>query len=337
MKKIPVEQSVGQALCHDVTKIEGAYKGVLYKRGHVITADDIETLRDIGKYHVFVWEDRADEIHEDDAATRLARAAAGPNIEFSQPSEGKAVLSSKVRGLFTVKRDALTAINMVPDITIASLPDNYTVQEGGKLAGARIVPLVTKRDNVMRAVSLARGYAPLFAVTPFQKLAAGVIITGSEVYDGRIKDRFEPTLRPKLEALGADILGAVKCPDDVGAIRQAIHGFKDRGASVILLAGGMSVDPDDCTPGAVRESGAEIITYGVPAQPGNMLLFAYLDGVALFGVPSAAIHHKATALDTFLPRVFAGQTLSKQDFAAVGAGGFCLGCTDCSFPVCYIS
>jgi len=334
LKKIPVEQSVGQSLCHDVTKIEGEFKGVLYKRGHIVTAEDVEILKNNGKYHVFVWEDRTDEIHEEDAAIKLARAAAGPNITFSQPSEGKVTLSSKVRGLFTVKGDVLTTINMIPDITITSLPGNFVVEEGGKLAGARIVPLVTKRDNVVRATALARGHAPLFEVIPFQKLAAGIIITGSEIYDGRIQDRFEPVIRNKLDLFGADVLGTVKCPDSAMAIKEAIHDFRDKKAGLIILTGGMSVDPNDCTPDAVRESGANIVTYGVPTQPGNMLLFAYLGDTALFGIPSAAIHNKITSFDVFLPRVFAGQTLTKQDFASVGAGGLCLGCDDCTYPVC---
>ncbi|MCL2437037.1 MAG: molybdopterin-binding protein, partial [Clostridiales bacterium] len=283
----------------------------------------------------FVWEAHADEIHEDDAAVALARAAAGSNITFTQPSEGKVTLLSEADGLFTVKRNILAEINTIPDVTIACLPDNYIVKAGGKLAGARIIPLVTKRDHIMKAEALAQDNAPLFEVMPFQKHAAGIIITGSEVYEGRIEDRFEAVIRPKLSAFGADILGTIKCPDDVVAIKNAIDGFVEKGASVIILCGGMSVDPDDCTPSAIRESGAHVVTYGVPAQPGNMLMFAYLNKTALFGVPSAAIHHKTTTLDVFLPRVFAGMTLTKQDFASVGTGGFCLSCSECSYPRCY--
>jgi molybdopterin biosynthesis enzyme len=284
---------------------------------------------------VFVWEPEADEVHEDDAAAALTRAMCGPGLQVSGPSEGKMQISASMRGLFCVDREALREINRVGDYTVACRPGFAPVEAGEKLAGARIVPLVTKRLNVERAVSIAKEHFPVFTVLPYKPLRCGVVITGSEVYYGRIRDAFEPVLRKKLPKFGADILGFVKCPDDLDRILSAIGGFRDRGAELILLTGGMSVDPDDLTPAAIRQSGARLVTQGVPMQPGNMLTVAYLEKTVLIGVPGASMHSPVTSLDVFLPRVFAGLELTREELLAHGEGGFCMGCKDCRWPICY--
>ena len=335
MKKIPVEQAVGQTLCHDMTAIlPNGFKGVRFKRGHVITEEDVPALLDIGKSHIFVWEPEADEVHEDDAAQALTEAICGPNLRYSGPSEGKFLITSAIRGLFCVNSEALRAINSVPDYTVACRPGHTVVSEGEKLSGARIIPLVTKRENVEKAVAIARENYPVFSVKPFLPLKAGVIITGSEVYYGRIQDRFEPIMRDKLASYGAEILGVTKCPDDLSMIRAAIDRFLSEGAQLILLTGGMSVDPDDLTPTAIRQSGAQLVTQGVPMQPGNMLTMAYAGDTMLIGVPGASMHSKVTSLDIFLPRIFAGERICRDDIAILGEGGFCMGCKVCHYPLC---
>ncbi len=336
MKKIRVQYAVGQTLCHDMTAIlDNGFKGVKFKRGHVITEEDIPELLKIGKDHIFIWEPDADEVHEDDAARALAEVMFGPGLTVTGPSEGKMQAAAAEDGVFCLDTDALREINSVPDYTVASLPAYMPVKAGQKLCGARIVPLVTKRENVEAVVRIARENAPVMSVKPYRKLKAGVVITGSEVYYGRIKDAFEPILTKKLNDFDADILGFTKCPDDLAAIRAAIDAFLARGAELILLTGGMSVDPDDLTPTAMRETGARVVTQGYPMQPGNMLTVAYLGGTALIGVPGASIHSKITSLDVFLPRVFAGIEIKAEDVAAFGNGGFCMGCEKCTWPVCY--
>jgi len=334
MKKIRVEDAVGHALIHDMTGIlENGKKGVVFTRGHTIRHEDLPALLDIGKRHIFVWEADAGEVHEDDAALIAAEAVCGAGVTYDgAPSEGKVLMYAAMRGLFCADKDMLRAVNEVGDYTIASLPSYTDVDEGQKLGGIRIVPLVTKRENVDAVVKLAAG-GKVFSVLPYRKLKCGVIITGSEVFTGRIPDKFEPIMRQKLDKYGAEILGVVKCPDDLGDILAAIAGFEADGAELILLTGGMSVDPDDLTPTAIRESGAEVITQGVPMQPGNMLTIAKKGGLTLIGVPGASMHSPVTSLDVFLPRVFAGADLG--EFASLGLGGFCSGCAECTYPRCY--
>ena len=336
MRKLRVQDAVGQTLCHDMTAIlDTGFKGVKFRRGHVIREEDIPELLSIGKEHIYVWEPEAGEVHEDDAAIALTKAMCGENIAVSGPSEGKMQLSAACDGLFCVNSAALREINSVPDYTVASLPGFYPVKKGQKLCGARIVPLVTKRENVERAVSIAEASCPVFSVRPYRRLRAAAVITGSEVYYGRIKDAFEPILTEKLNNFGADILGFTKCPDDTDAILAAVDDFLARGAELILLTGGMSVDPDDLTPGAIRRTGARVVTQGLPMQPGNMLTVAYLGEAVLIGVPGASMHSKVTSLDVFLPRVFAGVEIKAESVAAFGEGGFCAGCGECTWPKCY--
>jgi molybdenum cofactor synthesis domain-containing protein len=337
MRKIKVEDAVGETLCHDMTGIsESGEKCVMFRRGHIVLESDIPALLRIGKSHIFAWEPEADEVHEDDAALAAAEAICGENLIYDRkPSEGKIQVCSAIDGLFRVNREALKQINSVGDYTIACLPNDTLVKKGEKLCGARIVPLVTKRANVEKAVSIAKEHYPVFTVLPFQPLKCGVIITGSEVFYGRIQDKFEPIMTKKLQSYGAELLGVTKCPDELELILDAIRSFLDRGAEAIFLTGGMSVDPDDLTPTAIRMSGAELITQGVPMQPGNMLTIAYLGKTVLVGVPGASMHFPTTSLDVFLPRIFAGIKITKEEIAGYGEGGFCMGCSVCRYPLCY--
>lgn len=336
MRKITVEDAVGETLCHDMTGIlEDGSKGVRFKRGHIIEHDDIPELLKIGKSHVFVWEPEADEVHEEDAGFSITRAVSGENVVYSGPSEGKFLISAASDGLFSVNSEALAAINAVDDFTIACRPGRTAVKKGDKLAGARIVPLVTKSDNVQEAVKIATDHFPVFSIKPFRPLKTGVIITGSEVYYGLIEDKFEAIMQKKLSKYKAEVLGYTKCPDELSVIMSAIENYMSQDAELILLTGGMSVDPDDLTPTAIRRSGARVITHGVPMQPGNMLMMGYLGKSMLIGVPGASMHSSVTSLDIFLPRIFAGEEILKEDITRLGEGGFCLGCAKCNYPVCY--
>ena len=337
MRKIRVEDAVGQEICHDMTGVfPDGKKGVVFRRGHLIKPDDIKRLLDIGKSHVFVWEPDADEIHEDDAALAAAEAVCGDGVIYDKmPMEGKIQMFAARQGLFRVNSGALREINSVGDYTIACLPGLTDVASGQKLGGLRIVPLVTKRRNVESVVKIAGENRPVFDVLPYGKLKCGVIITGSEIYYGRIEDRFEPILRTKLRKFDAEFQGATKCPDDLDMILAAIDDFKARGAELILLTGGMSVDPDDLTPSAIRSCGARMVTQGVPFQPGNMLTIAYLGDTTLVGVPGASMHSPVTSLDVFLPRIFAGIEITPGEIPGFGEGGFCSTCEHCTYPRCY--
>lgn len=336
MKKVKTEEAVGLTLCHDITEVRDGFKGRAFQRGHIITPADIPHLLDLGKKHIFIWEENAGEIHEEDAALRLAALAPMENGVYTGPSEGKMTLTAMADGLFRVNRPLLDEINRIGPITIVTLPDHYPVKKGMKLAGERIIPLVCRVSEIERAEELAKAAArPLMELLPYrQDVPVGIIVTGSEVYSGRIQDRFEPVVREKVAGFGANVLGCIFCDDYLDMLTSAIDKWRSRGAKLIVMTGGMSVDPDDLTVTAIRRSGAEVVTQGVPAQPGNMFTVAYLGDITILGVPGAAIHSQTTMLDVALPQVFAGLRFTYEELRALGAGGLCQGCAACRYPNC---
>ena len=333
MKKVSVQDAIGMTLCHDITAMYDGFKGAAFKRGHVITQEDIPKLLSIGKQHVFIWEEQAGEIHEEDAARRLSQMTMVNGAHYGTISEGKIQLFADQPGMFRVDKALLEAVNRIGDITITTLPDHYPVKTGDRLVSMRIVPLVTEKQQIVEAEDLCRG-KQLYDLRPFQPMKVGIIITGSEIYHGRIKDKFEAVARTKLAHYPADILGVRVCDDELDMIVQAGRDFIAAGADLLVFSGGMSVDPDDLTPSAIRAMGADIVSYGVPSQPGNMTLVAYLGHTALLGVPGAAISRPTTMFDVLLPQIFSGDPLTKDDLLRLGEGGLCQMCDNCHFPNC---
>lgn len=333
MKKVKVQDAIGMTLCHDITAMVDGFKGAAFKRGHVITQEDIPKLLDIGKQHVFIWEENAGEIHEEDAARKLSQMTTVNGAHYGSISEGKVQLFADQDGMFRVDKALLAAVNRIGDITITTLPDHYPVKAGDRLASMRIVPLVTEERQIAEAEALCAD-KQLYDLRPFKPLKVGIIITGSEIYHGRIKDKFERVARAKLAHYPAEILGVHVCDDELDMIVGAGRTLLAEGAELLIFSGGMSVDPDDLTPSAIREMGAEIISYGVPSQPGNMTLVAYLDQAALLGVPGAAISRPTTMFDVLLPQIFCGDPLTKDDLIRLGEGGLCQMCDNCHFPNC---
>lgn len=333
MKKVRTEDAVGMTLCHDITAMRDGFKGALFQRGHEITAEDIPTLLDIGKKTIFVWEEHAGEIHEEDAALRMAAMAPVALAHYTGPSEGKMQLMADQRGLFRVNTQLQRELNSIGDITITSLPDHYPVEAGARIASMRIVPLVTQEEQIIQAEVLCRN-SRLFDLLPYKPMKVGIIITGSEIYTGRIQDKFEAVARKKLAQYPAGILGATVCDDELDMLIRAARDFLAQGADLLIFSGGMSVDPDDLTPAAIRALGAEVVTHGVPAQPGNMTLVAYLGNTAILGVPGAAISSPTTMFDVLLPQVFTGEKLTRDDLVKLGSGGLCQQCRPCHFPNC---
>ena len=335
MKKLPLAKAVGHALAHDLTQIAGNTKGPRFVRGHILREEDIPVLLDMGKHHIFVGEVPPGQVHEEEAGAVGAKVLAGENIAISPPKEGRFALSATQKGVLCVNGKALNALNATPDYTGVTLP-NYTVcQVGQTVAGVRIVPLTTDVVNTQKVENLESVYGKILHIKAFTGKKVGIVITGEEIFSGRIPDAFEGVLREKLSAFDATVLGATICPDNVEAIKTAATAFLDQGADIIFFTGGMSVDPDDLTPTAIGALGGNVISHGVPIQPGNMLLLAYLGNVALLGLPGAVMHHKTTALDVLLPRVFADIAISKEDISQMGEGGLCLFCDLCHYPVCY--
>lgn len=333
MRKIKVEDAVGMTLCHDITAMRDGFKGAAFKRNHIIKEEDIPELLNLGKRTIYVWEENSGEIHEEDAALRMAAMAPVAGAHYTAPSEGKVLLMADTCGMFRVNTQLLETINSIGDITISTLPDHYPVKAGDRLASMRIVPLTTQEEQIVQAETLCKK-EPLLDLRPYQFKKIGVIITGSEIYTGRIQDKFEPVVRAKMTAYPAEILGVTICDDDLDMITNAAQNYLQSGADFLIFTGGMSVDPDDLTPTAIRKLGAEIISHGVPSQPGNMTLVAYLDKVAILGVPGAAISLPTTMFDVLLPQIFAGDKFTKKDLIRLGDGGLCQLCKTCHFPNC---
>ncbi len=334
MKLIRTEDAAGQVLCHDITQIiPGEFKGARFRKGHIIQPEDIPVLLSIGKENLYVWEKKPGILHEDEAAALLYKAAAGKNIHGTEPKEGKIELIADCDGLLTINREALLAVNRTPQMMIATIHGDLPVKKGQKLAGTRIIPLVIEQEK-MDAMQAAAGSEPILNVLPMQAKKFAVITTGSEVFKGRIEDKFTPILVGKLAEYGCEMTFHKVCDDDPAGITAAILEAKEAGCELIFTTGGMSVDPDDRTPLAIRNTGADIVTYGAPVLPGAMFLVSYLDGVPVCGLPGCVMYAKRTIFDLLLPRLLADDAITAEDIARLGEGGLCLGCAECHWPNC---
>lgn len=336
LKKIDVKKAVGTRLAHDITEIRpGEFKGPAFRKGHVICDEDICHLQKLGKNHLYLIDLTEDEIHENQAAALLADSLAGEGITWEdEPKEGKIGLHARYDGLLTVDTIALAAFNMVEEVMCATLHSHTLVKKGDLVAATRAIPLVMERAPIERAAAIAAQHGGVVSVNVLKNTRVGLIITGNEVYHGLIEDRFAPILTGKITELGSQVASVVFAPDDAEKIRQAIAGHLADGCELILLTGGMSVDPDDVTRKGIGQAGAEEIHYGAAALPGAMFMVAYIQGVPLMGVPACGLHHRITVLDLILPRILAGEHISKKELAFIGHGGLCRDCEECVYPHC---
>lgn len=336
MKQLAVVDAVGSILCHDLTRIvPGESKGPLFRKGHVIRQEDIPALLQIGKEHLYVYEPDPALLHENDAAWRIARAAAGENLDFSDPCEGRINFLARCQGLLRVRVDGLRLINSFGEIALATLHSMQVVHASQPVGGTRIIPLLIERAAIERLEdALARSGGPVLDVLPLRPFRVGLVTTGSEIFHGRIDDAFGPILREKFRALGSDIVEQRLSSDDQELTSAAILDFAAQGLDMVVVTGGMSVDPDDRTPASIRKTGADVVSYGAPTFPGAMFLLAYLGTMPVLGLPGCVMYHKASIFDLIVPRLLAGLTVSSDDIALLGHGGFCAGCTPCRFPVC---
>ncbi len=334
--KINVEDAVGTRLAHDITEIRpGIFKGPAFRKGHEVCQEDICHLQKLGKNHLYLIDLEMDEIHENQAAAILARALAGSGIEWQDsPREGKISLYAAMDGLLTVDTTSLAAFNMIDEVMCATLHTHTLVRKGDQVAATRAIPLVMKRSQVERAAAIAAQNGGIISVKTLRKAKAGMVITGSEVFHGLVEDKFAPILSAKILELGSAVSGVVFAPDDENVIAGAIRSHLEKGCDLLLLSGGMSVDPDDVTRKAIRMAGAEEIHYGAAALPGAMFLAAYIGEIPVLGVPACGLHHRITILDLILPRILAGERIGKKELAFIGHGGLCKDCPACHYPHC---
>lgn len=334
-KSVPVEESVGMVLGHDITRIvPGEFKGPAFKKGYIIKAEDIPLLRDMGKENIYVLGLKDGLIHENDAAKRISKAAAGKHIRLSDPSEGRINFLADIPGLLKIRVETLHQINAISDIVMSTLHGNQQVTAGMAVAGTRIIPLATLEENIQKVERICRDNFPVIDVKPFRPLNVGVVTTGSEIYSGRIKDKFGPVLKSKFAELGCKVTRQVFVSDDIDLTVKAIHELISGGNQLIALTGGMSVDPDDQTPASIKAAGGKVVIYGVPVFPGAMFMLAYIGDVPVVGLPGCVMYYRATIFDLVVPRIVAGEEVTYQDIVSLGYGGFCAGCEECRYPLC---
>ncbi|MEM1484225.1 molybdopterin-binding protein [Oscillospiraceae bacterium PP1C4] len=334
MKKIETVKAVGYVLCHDLTQIiKGETKDARFRKGHIVTEEDIPVLLSMGKDYLYIWEKQEGMLHENDAARILCDLCKNDYMSESPVKEGKIDLFAEVDGLLKINVEKLDAINSLDEIMIATRSNHLPVKKGDKLAGTRVIPLVIAEEKLKEAQEIA-GDQPLLKILPYKAKKCGIVTTGNEVFFGRIKDTFSPVVADKLKEFSAQIMGVTLCGDKPEDITAAIQTFLANGADLVVCTGGMSVDPDDRTPAAIRDTGAQIVSYGAPVLPGAMFLLSYLDGKPIMGLPGCVMYAKRTIFDLVLPRVMADDPISKRDLARLGNGGLCLNCEVCHYPNC---
>ena len=335
IKSVPVAEAVGMVLGHDVTRIvPGESKGPAFKRGHIIQAEEVDALLDIGKGHVYVVDLGPDLIHEDEAACRIAQAAAGPGIRLTKPSEGKVNFIAEISGLLKVNVPALTRLNAIDEVVLATLHTNHRTEAGRAVAGTRIIPPGVSRAGYHKGRAPSQGQLSAGGGQALSIPAGGHGDHGQRGLFGRIKDAFGPVVEKKFRELGSTVFRQALVSDDLDMTVAAIHDLIAEGAQMVALTGGMSVDPDDQTPAAIRAAGAEVITYGAPVFPGAMFMLAYIGGIPVVGLPGCVMYYKASIFDLVIPRLLAGETVTQKDIEKMGHGGFCAGCSDCRYPLC---
>ena len=338
MKEIKTTEAIGHILCHDLTQIiKGVAKGPRFRKGHVVTAEDIPVLLSMGKEHLFVWENDGSMLHEDEAAAILKELAQGRGMTASEPKEGKIELTAAYDGVLEIDIDRLDALNDLDDITIATLPPHMPVATGMKLAGMRVIPLTIAREKMEEAKRVAEG-RPLLELHPYRPLKVGVVTTGSEVFKGLIKDTFTPVIEAKLKKFHLKVDEHRLSDDSTDCTLKEVNSLLELGMDMILCTGGMSVDPDDRTPAAIKATGAQVVTYGAPVLPGAMFMLAYLTKgekrVPILGLPGCVMYCPATIFDIVLPRLVAGIEITRRDIRRLGAGGLCQNCKVCHYPNC---
>ena len=335
MKLIDTTEAVGHVLCHDLTQIiPGVAKDARFRKGHVVTEEDIPVLLSMGKEHLYVWEMVQGMLHEDEAAYRLLALCKNDSMTHTEPKEGKIELVADIDGMFMVDVNRLLAVNRQDELMIATRHGNTAVKKGDKLAGMRVIPMVIE-EKKLEIAEEAVGSTPLLSLLPWKLRTAAIVTTGSEVAKGIIKDAFTPVVVKKLEAFGITVIYHKIVGDDRETLVAEIKTAKNSGADMVICTGGMSVDPDDCTPGAIRDSGAKVVRYGAPVLPGAMLLLGYYDdGTPVLGLPGCVMYAKATIFDLMLPQIVAGVAVTSDEIAKLGHGGLCLQCETCHYPIC---
>ncbi len=338
MKLMKTEDAVGQMLCHDITQIiRGEKKGPVFRKGHIIKEEDVPVLLSVGKDHVYIWEVNENMMHENDAALVLYEMCKNDHLRRTDDiKEGKVELIAECDGLLKIDKEKLYKVNSFGQMMIATVRNNYPVKKGQHVAGMRIIPLIIEKVKMDKVRQLV-GEEPIMKLLPYKKKKVGIVTTGNEVYYKRIEDTFTPVVKEKIAELGGEVIAHEISSDDPEMEIECIKKVLDAGADMVMCTGGMSVDPDDKTPYAIGKTADRVVTYGAPVLPGAMFMMAYKgehDEIPIMGLPGCVMFAGRTVLDLILPRLFAGEIVTKDEIDRMGMGGFCMHCPTCNFPNC---
>jgi len=329
MKLIKTAEAAGHILCHDMTEVvPGVSKGTRFRKGHIVQVSDIPILLDMGKEQLYVWQQQPGMFHEEEGAERLCLLCRGEHVRAAPVREGKIELFAERPGLLKIDSKKIAALNSIEGLAVITLKGNRGVKEGEKIAALKIIPLLIEEEKLDRAAAAVGDLAvseKLINIIPYKHKKAGLIVTGSEIFNKRIKDSGSEILKKKINVVNAECAETVVLPDQSNEITAAILDMIKRGLDLVICTGGMSVDPDDKTVLAIRESGARIVSYGVPFMPGVMMLLSYFEkdglSVPVIGAPACIFYEHTTALDVLLPRLMADDPISREDVILLAEGG----------------
>ncbi|MDZ7761564.1 MAG: FmdE family protein [Desulfovermiculus sp.] len=338
LRSLPVKDAVGKHALHDMTKIvPGQSKGPAFAAGQQIQTGDLCRLQQMGRTSVYVQEetlDLQDFVHENDAALAFARHMAGEGISYAAPpKEGKVNFQAESDGLLCLDVDRLEQFNLVPNVMCATRQNHIFVEKGKTVAGCRALPLYLSRQDLKKALTVL-GDDPLFKIRQLLQTKIGILVTGTEVFQGLIQDKFAPIIKSKVEGFGSEIISSDVVPDDRRTIASSVQTMLHSGAELIITTAGLSVDPDDMTRAGLMDAGLSEILYGAPILPGAMTLLGRIGPARVLGVPACALFYKTTSLDLFLPMLLADVDITRRDLARMAEGGLCLNCKACTFPKC---
>lgn len=335
MRCIKAENAIGTILAHDLTRIiPGEFKGPAFKKGHIIQSEDIPLLKEMGKHHITILDIPRGWLHEDEAARRIAQAAGGENVYLCSPTEGKVTLRAAIPGLLKINRSALNRINDISQVILVTAHNNTMICQDQMAASSKIIPLTIKEKSIAKVEAVCQQYGPVINVSELQSLPVGIVVTGTEIFQGAIADRFGPILIDKAAQYGCSLLDVIFTPDDTLIIQEAICCLLNKGAKLVMISGGMSVDADDVTPHAITKIADHVVSYGAPVLPGAMFMLAYKDDNVLMGIPACGMYHRTTVLDLILPRILTGECITRRDINSLAHGGLCRGCETCYYPNC---
>lgn len=326
MKRISVRDAVGYELCHDITQIlPGKFKGAKFLRGHIVKEEDVDILLSLGKENVFVFDENyreKDLVHENEAAEFIVEKLGLDRslLNISDIREGKISISAGEDSLLKIDTETLRKVNSIGEIILVTKFNNSYVEKGTVVAATRVIPLFIEKWQLEEMEKAVKDREVIKLKKIRKDLKLGLVTTGSEVYNGLIEDKSREALLGKYKKYDIIDIEQVFAADDKEMIKDFIRQF-EKEKDIIMCTGGMSVDPDDVTPSAIRESGYEVVTYGTPVLPGAMFMIAYKGNKVLLGLPGGVVFSEKTVFDVLLPRILAGDRITREEIVEMGHGG----------------